>query len=95
MAAVGQAGMQALQVPQWALAGCIRRQRQVGEDLAEKEPRAGIARDEIGVLADPAEAGIARERVLEHRRGVDAHAVAERADARCDGGRELSRARGA
>ena len=77
---VGQAGMHAWQVPQCALAGCIRRQRQVGEDLAEEEARAGVARDEVGVLADPAEPGIARQRLLQHRRAVDAHAVAERPD---------------
>src|SRR5207248_2613944 len=56
-------------------------QRQVRQDLAEKEPRAPLARDEVGVLADPAEPGIPGERLLEHRRGVDAHPVTERSDA--------------
>src|SRR5438067_977311 len=38
----------------------IHRQGQVRQDLAEKEPRAPLARDEVGVLADPAEPGEAR-----------------------------------
>ena len=42
-------------------------QRQVGEDLAEEKIRAGVARDEVGVLADPAQPGIARQRLFEHR----------------------------
>src|SRR5438046_1261933 len=58
----------------------IHRQRQVRQDLAEKEPRAPLARDEVGVLADPAEPGIAGQRLLEHRRRVHAHPVAERSD---------------
>ena len=79
MAPVGQAGMQAEQLPQCALAGGVRCQRQVGEHLADEEPRAGIARDQIGVLADPAEPGIARQRLLQHRRAVDEHPIAVRA----------------
>src|SRR5437763_218741 len=57
--------------------GLVRRQRQVRQDLAGKEPGAAMARDEVGVLADPAESGVAGERLLEHRRGIDAHPVAE------------------
>src|SRR5256885_16422911 len=37
----------------------IHRQRQVRQDLAEKEPRAALACDEVGVLADPAEPRVA------------------------------------
>src|SRR5579875_267368 len=59
----------------------IGRQRQVRQDLSEKEPRARIARKEVGVLADPAEARRARERLLEYGRAVDTHAITERADA--------------
>src|SRR6266513_1326878 len=62
-------------------AALIHRQRQVRQDLAEKEPRAALACDEVGVLADPAEPRVAGQRLLEHRRGVDAHPVAERSDA--------------
>src|SRR5258708_2416655 len=58
----------------------IDRQRQVDVKLAEKKPRTRIFVDQIGVLADPAEARIARERLLQHRRGVDEGAIAERAD---------------
>ena len=47
--------------------GLVHRQRQVGEDLADEEIRAGVARDQVGVLADPAEAGVARQRLLQHR----------------------------
>src|SRR5215469_11519610 len=43
----------------------IHRQREIGEELAEKEIRAGIAGDEIRVLADPAESRISRVRLLE------------------------------
>ena len=42
-----------------------------GEDRAEKQPRAEVAGDEIGVLALPAEPGLGRERLLHHRRRVD------------------------
>ena len=53
--------------------GFVRRQVEVGEDRAEKQPRAEFAADEIGVLALPAEAGRRGERLLHHRRGVDEH----------------------
>ena len=33
------------------------------------------------MLADPAQAGVARERLLEHGRAVDEYAIAELADA--------------
>jgi hypothetical protein len=33
----------------------VHGQRQIGEDLADEEIRARVARDEVGVLADPAE----------------------------------------
>ena len=49
----------------------VRRQFRGGEDRAEEEPRAEVAADEVGVLALPAEAGLFRERLLHHRRGVD------------------------
>src|SRR3974377_1092636 len=44
----------------------IERERQNGEQLPEEEPRAALTRDEVGVLADPAETGVTRERLLEH-----------------------------
>ena len=56
----------------------IRRQGEIGEDLAEEEHRAGILRQQQRVLAAPAEARLARQFHLEHRRGVRRDAVAER-----------------
>ena len=55
------------------LAGVVRRQFERGEDRAEKQPRAELARDEIGVLALPAEAGGRGERLFHHGGGVDEH----------------------
>src|SRR5262249_4814192 len=49
----------------------VRRQIERGEDRAEKQPRAELARDQIRVLALPPEAGGGGERLLHHRRGVD------------------------
>ena len=70
-AAVGQTSRQARQVPQWSLLGRIGRQIERGEDRAEEQPRAEFARDQIGVLALPADAGRFRQRLFHHRRGVD------------------------
>ncbi len=49
----------------------VERQFERREDRAEKQPGAELARDQIGVLALPAEAGGFGERLLHHRRGVD------------------------
>ena len=51
--------------------GFVHRQLEIGEDLGEEEPRAEAARDEIGVLALPAEAGLLGQRLFHHRGGVD------------------------
>ena len=53
--------------------GCVGRQIERGEDRAEKQPRAELARDQIGVLALPAETGAGRQRLFHHRRGIDEH----------------------
>ena len=53
--------------------GRVGGQSKIGEDRAEKQPGAEFARDEIGVLALPAKAGGAGERLLHDRRGVDEH----------------------
>ena len=58
----------------------VDRQRQVDVDLAEEEPRAAVLVDQAGVLADPAQARVARERAFEHRRRIDEHAMPERPD---------------
>ena len=49
----------------------VGRQVERGEDGAEKQPRAHVARDQIRVLALPADAGRFGERLLHHRRGID------------------------
>ncbi len=46
--------------------GLIDGQRQVREDLAEEEPRAVVTVEQVGVLADPAEARVACQRLFEH-----------------------------
>src|SRR5690625_240140 len=67
----------------------VHRQREIKVDLAEEEPRAPVAIDEAGVLADPAQAGVAGEGALEHRRGIDEDAEAEGADLLGDLRRQL------
>ncbi len=61
--------------------GCVGRQIQRGEDRAEKQPGAEIARHQIGVLALPAQPGRGGQRLFHHRRGVDEklHVAASRA----------------
>src|SRR5688572_15562666 len=72
--------------------GHVRRQRQVGVELAEQEPRS-VAIEQIRVLADPPKACIASERLLEHGRAVDEDAIAELPDALRDGIRQALQAR--
>src|SRR5690606_22154205 len=55
----------------------IHRQRQVQVNLAEEEPGAAVLVDQAGVLADPAQPGVAPQCALQHRRRVHEHAVAE------------------
>jgi hypothetical protein len=59
MAWVGQMSMQAMAGAAMAGFGCVHRQRQVGVDLAEKEPRAVLPVQQQRVFAAPAEAGFA------------------------------------
>jgi hypothetical protein len=47
--------------------------QEVGQDLAQEQPGAEAARDEIGVLALPADAGPLRERLLQERCRVHEH----------------------
>jgi len=56
---------------------CIDRQRQVGEDFANEEHRARVAREQQRVFAAPAQAAASCEFDLEHRRAVGAHAITE------------------
>ena len=60
--------------------GARERQREVDEDLAEEEHRAGLALQRQRVLAAPAEAAARGQLDLQHRRRIGEHAVAERAD---------------
>ena len=59
-------------------------QGQIGVQLAEEEPGACGPVDEVGVLADPPEAGVAGERLLHDRGAVGEGTVAEGADLRLD-----------
>src|SRR3546814_16682364 len=68
-------------------------QRQVGVDLAEEEPGAGIAAHQQGVLADPAECGIAGMGFFQRRRTVGEYAVAVRPALFFDALRELAQPR--
>ena len=62
------------------LTGCAGRQRQVDEDLAQEEHRAGLAVQRQRVLAAPADAAACGQFHFEHRRRIGEHARAERAD---------------
>ena len=58
----------------------IDRQFHVRVELAQEKPGAGTTIQQVGVLADPAQAGFFRERLFQHRRTVDKDAMPERAD---------------
>ena len=58
----------------------VHRQRQISEDFAQKEPRAGLAGENVGMLAHPAESRAAGDGLLQNRRAVHEHPVAEGAD---------------
>ena len=51
--------------------GFVGRQLGAREDRAEKQPGAEFARDQIGVLALPADPGGLGERLFHHRGGID------------------------
>src|ERR1700679_2348349 len=61
-------------------AGFIDRQLKVEINFAEEKIRPGVAVDQVRVLADPAQAGIARQVLFQHRRAVGKNAVPERTD---------------
>ena len=62
----------------------VDRQRQVGVQLAEEKIRTGALVEQHGVLADPAQPGVARQRLFQHRRGIDVGAIAEIPDHAAD-----------
>ena len=62
-----------MQLPQRSACGSSGGDVERGVDLAQEQPRAMRARDEIGVLALPAEPGALRQRLFHHRRGIDEH----------------------
>ena len=71
---VGRAGLEAGAAgAAMVLLRRVRLQGQGGEHRAEEQPRAVAARDEVGVLALPAEPRRLRQRLLHDRRGVDEH----------------------
>ena len=47
------------------------RERQIGEDGAQKQPGAELARNQIAVLSGPAETRRLRQRLFHDRRGID------------------------
>src|SRR6185312_11821846 len=51
----------------------VGRELEREEYLAEEKPGAEFLRDEVGVLALPADAGALGERLFHDRRGVDEH----------------------
>ena len=59
-------------------------QLQIHVDLAQKEIRARVALDQIRVFADPAQARVACERLLQHGRAVDEGPITEWTDRRGD-----------
>ena len=67
--------MQRVQVPQRSGGRSIGLDFERRQDLAQKDPRADLLIDQAGVLADPAQAGLARVGALQQRRGVDADFV--------------------
>ena len=91
---VGHASRHARQLPQWSGSGARRREREVGEHDAEEEIGAEARVDQAGVLADPAEPGLGRERALEHRARVDVAARAHGRAARAARAPPRARARG-
>ncbi len=70
-ACVGQTSRQRRQLPAMILFARVRLDVERREDGADEQPRAEFARDEIGVLALPAEARLLRQRLLHHRRSID------------------------
>ena len=77
-----------MQVPQRSACGSSGGDVERGVDLAQEQPGTVRARDEVGVLALPADAGAFGQRLLHHRRGVDEH-LHRRAEARHDELREV------
>ena len=67
------AGLTAAAVAASGGTGC--RQRQVRIDFAQQEVRAGLAVEQQGVLADPAQSGVARQGFFERWRAVRKHPV--------------------
>ena len=59
--------------------GGVGLQRHVGQDRTQEQPGAVHARDEVGVLALPAEAGGLGERLFRDRGGIDEDLYADRA----------------
>src|SRR6266705_3202821 len=70
----------------------VHRERKIRVDLAEKEKRARLAREQQRVLSPPAEPRLARQLHFHHRRRVGEHAVAEFADFAFDSSGELLQA---
>ncbi len=68
---MGQMSRQRVQEPQRSGVGRVGRELERGVDLAQEEPGAVAAGDQVGVLALPAEAGGLGERLFHDRGGID------------------------
>src|SRR6185312_11490720 len=68
----GRAGVEAgAAAPATVALGGIGIEREAQIDFAEKQPRPELARNQVGVLALPAEPRLLSQRLFHHRRGID------------------------
>ena len=74
IAAVGQASMQRVQVPQWSVAGSSDGSGNRGNHFAEQQPGAEPGVDDARVFANPADARAGGQFPLEDGGGIDAAA---------------------
>ena len=76
MAPVGQSSMQRTQLPHVLASGASGVSLQVGDHLAQEHPRAVRRREDVGVLAEPAQAGARGGGAVVHGAVVHEHAGA-------------------
>ena len=53
--------------------GSVTRQCGIGQYCTDKQPRSGVARHQIGMLALPASASLCGQRLFHQRRGINKH----------------------
>ena len=76
MAPVGQTSIQALQVPAMVRGWFVHGERNIGKEFAKKKPGTRVRVQQVGMLADPAQAGLLRQGFLEDRGAVHEYPVA-------------------